>query len=214
MTKIDVAGKESLIKLDGNVRTEISDLKLNSKRKTDKKNSSKQKLKRSSSESKLALNRDGDSSDFGGSNLFKSRSSRLIDDTSLIRTYLKNQTPIRLYNSIPVQHMPPLHITNQDEVKKKFIDHKIPPVLKFKADERSIQNIVNKHSKTNFEHFFKAKNILDTVKSKYPNLINYYEANFGQKIKSIKCVDLIGKYLYENKISGDLTISFAPGLLN
>lgn len=209
MTKLDVADSESLIKLKENVKTEPN-LRLNLRQKSDKKNSGKQKLKRSSSESKLR-SRDTDSSDTFYSNLFKSKSSRLIDDTSLIKTYLKNQTPIRLYNSIPAQHMPPLHITNQDEVKKKFIDHKIPPVLKFKADQRSLQNIVNKHSKTSFEHFFKAKNILDTVKARYPNLINYYEANFGQKITSVKCVDLIGKYLNENKISGDLTISFAPG---
>ncbi|RMZ94215.1 hypothetical protein BpHYR1_004843 [Brachionus plicatilis] len=211
MTKIDATAKESLVKLERNVRTEISDLKLNLKRKSEKKNSAKQKLKRSSSESKLRYN-ESVSTDLTNSGLFKSKSYRLIDDNSLIKTYLKNQTPIRLYNSVPAQHMPPLHITNQDEVKKKFIDHKIPPVLKFKADERSLQNILSKHSKTNYEHFFKAKNILDTVKLKYPNLINYYEANFGQKITSIKCVDLIGKYLSENKISGDLTISFAPGL--
>lgn len=209
MTKIDFADRESLIKIQENVKTEPN-LKLNIRQKSDKKNSAKSKLKRSSSESKLR-NRDTDSNDTVFSSLFKSNSSRLIQDTSLIKTYLKNQTPIRLYNRIPAQHMPPLHITNQDEVKKQFIDHKIPPVLKFKADERSLQNIVNKHSKTGFEHFFKAKNILDTVKSRYPNLINYYETNFGKKIPSVKCVDLIGKYLNENKISGDLTISFAPG---
>jgi hypothetical protein len=40
----------------------------------------------------------------------------------------------------------------------------------------------------------------------------YYEANFGKKVSSETCVDIIGKYLSKNRITGDITINFAPGL--
>ncbi|CAF0909439.1 unnamed protein product [Brachionus calyciflorus] len=205
MTKIDLEKQKNLLNPLKNVtKPEIPKLDLNTK--NDK--STKKKLKRSSSESKIRLK----DPDYTDSILFKSKSSRQLDDVHLIKTFVKNQNQIRLYNSVPHQHMPPLHITNQDEVKEKFFNQKIPPILKFKADEQVLKNIVNKHSKTSYEHFFLAKNILDTVKSKYPNLVAYYEANFGERINSIQCVDLVGKYLYENKIAGDLSISFAPGL--
>lgn len=72
--------------------------------------------------------------------------------------------------------------------------------------------MLTKHSKTSFQHFFKARNILDRIKSEYPDLVSYYEANFGRRISSDLCVDIIGKYLIENKINGDISVSFAPGL--
>ena len=39
-----------------------------------------------------------------------------------------------------------------------------------------------------------------------------FEANFGPRLMSKQCVDIIAKYLTDNKISGDISINFAPGL--
>ncbi len=60
------------------------------------------------------------------------------------------------------------HITNQDEVKKNFLEEKIPPVLKFKANNIFIQGLLSHNSKAKYDHFFKAKHILDTIKKKFP----------------------------------------------
>lgn len=68
------------------------------------------------------------------------------------------------------------------------------------------------YSKPSYAYFFKAKDILDHVKGRFPSLNAYYEANFGRKINSDTCVDIIGKYLSKNKITGEITINFAPGL--
>ena len=184
----------------------------------------KMKIKRSSSESNINVNtsiniEDADgyveeiSEGGGNGKLFKSKSTRNLKSGRILQEIVKNRNTIRLYNSVPSHSMPPLHITNQAEVKKNFLEAKIPPVLKFKADQRTVQNLIIKHSKTNYDHFFKAKNILDLVKAKYAcGVVSYYEANFGKKIKSKECIELIGKYLEENKITGEMTINFAPGL--
>ena len=175
------------------------------------------KIKRSSSESNIHINNniiieDPDVIGINGK-LFKSKSTRNLKSGRILQEIVKNRNTIRLYNSVPSHSMPPLHITNQAEVKKNFLESKIPPVLKFKADQRTVQNLIIKHSKTNYDHFFKAKNILDLVKAKYSGgVVSYYEANFGKKIKSQECIELIGKYLEENKITGEMTINFAPGL--
>lgn len=173
----------------------------------------KTSIKRSSSETELIkdANRFDDSLTPG--KLFKSKSTRNFKNGKVVRSYMKNRNTIRLYDSVPHESMPPLHITNQEEAKKKFLESKIPPVLKFKADRFEVQNILKNYSKPNYQHFFKAKYILDMVKSKYPaGVYSYYEANFGKKITSKDCVDIVGRYLADNKISGDLTINFAPGL--
>lgn len=173
------------------------------------------KYKRSSSESNIRSPLESeDTSTSSNSSIFKSKSCRTLSkQVKVIHEVIKNHTTIKIYNSVPSHSMPPLHITNQEEVKKKFFESKIPPVLEFKADKRSIQNILIKHSKTNYEHFFKAKNILDLIRCKFPDgIFAYYEANFGKKITSKECVDILGKYLSENKIAGDISINFAPGL--
>lgn len=170
-------------------------------------------IKRSSSEPDLDATRLDDS--IAPGKLFKSKSTRNFKNShgKVVKSYMKNKNAIRLFDSVPHESMPPLHITNQEEAKKKFLEAKIPPVLKFKADRFEVQNILKNHSKPNYQHFFKAKYILDLVKSKYPGgIYSYYEANFGKKITSKDCVDIIGKYLTDNKISGDITINFAPGL--
>jgi hypothetical protein len=178
------------------------------------KSNKKDKIKRSSSESNINSNEVLDDPDATPSNkLFKSKSTRNIKSGKILQEIIKNRNTIRMYNSMPSHSMPPLHITNQAEVKKNFLEAKIPPVLKFKADQRTVQNLIIKHSKTNYEHFFRAKNILDLIRSKYSGgVVSYYEANFGKRIKSKECIELIGKYLEENKITGEMTINFAPGL--
>lgn len=69
-------------------------------------------------------------------------------------------------------------------MKRQFFELKIPPVLKFKADNVSVQNILFKYNKPSYSHFFKAKHILDLVKSKYNDITTYFDTNFGQKITS------------------------------
>jgi len=181
---------------------------------TSTKSDKKDKIKRSSSESNINSNQVLDDPDATpSSKLFKSKSTRNIKSGKILQEIIKNRNTIRMYNSMPSHSMPPLHITNQAEVKKNFLEAKIPPVLKFKADQRTVQNLIIKHSKTNYEHFFRAKNILDLIRSKYSGgVVSYYEANFGKRIKSKECIELIGKYLEENKITGEMTINFAPGL--
>ena len=177
--------------------------------KADKKN----KVKRSSSESNINTNEVLDDPDATPNKIYKSKSTRNIKSGKILQEIIKNRNTIRMYNSMPSHSMPPLHITNQAEVKKNFLEAKIPPVLKFKADQRTVQNLIIKHSKTNYDHFFKAKNILDLIRSKYSGgVVSYYEANFGKRIQSKECIELIGKYLEENKITGEMTINFAPGL--
>ena len=152
---------------------------------------------------------------------FKSKSLRDLNtdslksvDSKVSKNMLRNRNAIRLYDAIPAESMPPLHITNQDEVKRNFLELNLPPVLKFKADNLSVQNILTRHNKPSFHYFFRAKNILDFVKSKFHKgfVDEYFEANFGERIKSKECVDIIDEYLKLNNISGDVTINFAPGL--
>ena len=127
--------------------------------------------------------------------------------------YSKNRNTLRIYDSVPKNAMPPLHIINQDEVKKKFLESNIPPVLQFKASQKVIQGILVRYSKPNYKYFFKAKNILDIVKKKYGTDSNkFFEANFGKRVTSKDCIDLVGKYLVDNKIGGEISINFAPGL--
>lgn len=186
-------------------------------RKTNKKN----RVKRSSSETFVreqsfsSENKPSDqTSNSSTSGLFKSKSTRnLQDESTIIKEVIRNRNPIRLYSKIPKQSMPPLHITNQDVVKKNFLEAKIAPVLQFKADDRYVQSILTKHNKPSYDHFFKAKNILDLIKSRYPNgPYAYYEAMFGKKIASKECMSMIGDYLTQNKIAGEISINFAPGL--
>ena len=109
--------------------------------------------------------------------------------------------------------MPPLHILNQDEVKRKFFESNIPPILQFKASQKAIQEILVRYSKPNYKYFFKAQQILDSVKNKYGTDSNkFFEANFGKRVTSKQCIDYVGKYLVDNKIGGEITINFAPGL--
>jgi hypothetical protein len=134
-------------------------------------------------------------------------------DSTCGRIYSKNRNTLRIYDSVPKNAMPPLHIINQDEVKRKFFESNIPPVLQFKASQKVIQGILVRHSKPNYKYFFKAKNILDIVKKKYGTDSNkFFEANFGRRVTSKDCIDLVGKYLVDNKIGGEITINFAPGL--
>lgn len=179
-----------------------------------KNKTSTKRVKRSSSE--VALNNLLTTDEQIETKLFKSKSTKSLFKKSSDNTkkvFLKNRNTIRLYDRVPSHSMPPLHITNQEEVKKNFFEFKIPPVLHFKADKKVIQNILTKHNKTSFEHFFKAKNILDHVKSKFSSgIFAYYEENFGEKVSSKDCVEIIGKYLSENRITGEITINFAPGL--
>ena len=86
-------------------------------------------------------------------------------------------------------------------------------MLKFKADDTFIQGMLSNKNKAKYDHFFKAKHILDTIKNKYPNgVYSYYEANFGKRIKGDECLEIIGQYLADNKIDGEISINFAPGL--
>lgn len=187
------------------------------------------KLKRSSSElfiQKLAKSASSTSTttcdesfETNSSNkFFKSKSSRNLnteESGKLLKEYIKNHNTIRLYKSMPKQSMPPLHITNQDEVKRKFLESNVPPVLQFKADDTCVNNILSKHNKTNYNHFFKAKHILDLINSKFlssDGIFKYYEANFGKQITSQEAVEYVGKYLTDNRINGELTVNFAPGL--
>lgn len=95
-------------------------------------------MKRSSSES--AMRADGSSNN--GGELVKSNSSRNLTGTSTLKTYIKNRNAINIYGAMPDEFMPPLFITNQNEVRRKFLESNVPPVLKFKADQRSIKNIL------------------------------------------------------------------------
>jgi hypothetical protein len=88
----------------------------------------------------------------------------------------------------------------------------IPPVLKFKCDNKMLKSIILKHNKPKYQHFFKAKHILDLVKSKYQTLDTYFEANFGKRITSKQCISHVSKYMTDNRIKDDITINFAPGL--
>lgn len=145
--------------------------------------------------------------------IFKSRSSKnLAAEKPPLKTVIKNKNAINIYDRMPNEHMPPLYIINQEEVKRKFLESNVPPVLKFKGDKRAVNNILTNYNKPTYKHFFKAKHILDEVKGKFKDLGSYYQANFGKKIKSDECVELVGKYLTENRISGEITINFAPGL--
>ena len=171
---------------------------------------SKLKLKRSVSESNE--NRNDQINQLNRNKISKSKSSQNLTN-SKIRVFISNKNTIRLYDSVPADSMPPLHITNQDEVKKLFFESKIPPVLKFKADKVIVQNILTRHNKPSYTHFFKAKHILDVVKLQYPlGIHQYFEANFGKKMSSRECVGAISRYLADNKIFGDISVNFAPGL--
>jgi hypothetical protein len=88
----------------------------------------------------------------------------------------------------------------------------VPPILQFKGTERVVQDILVKHSKPNYKYFFKAKHILELIKSKYGTDSNvYFEENFGARITAKECITLIGDYLTENKIGGEISVNFAPG---
>lgn len=77
--------------------------------------------KRSASESNMRPDVESSLNLVSESDLFKSRSNRnLTNNGKLIKTYIKNQNQIRIYESVPSQHMPPLHITNQEEVKRNL----------------------------------------------------------------------------------------------
>lgn len=101
----------------------------------------KKQLKRSSSESAMRETGSSNDSDDVGFILTKSKSSRNLAGTTL-KTYIKNRNAINIYDRMPNEYMPPLFITNQNEVKKKFLESNVPPILKFKGDNRSIKNIL------------------------------------------------------------------------
>lgn len=103
----------------------------------------KRQLKRSSSETAMrGEDESTSSSSSGGFGLTKSKSSKNLAGMSSLKTYIKNRNAINIYDSMPHEFMPPLFITNQNEVKKKFLESNVPPVLKFKGDNRSIKNIL------------------------------------------------------------------------
>lgn len=174
-------------------------------------NDSKKKLKRSRSTSSfkqkepddVKLKRD----------MQKARNLKELEDAArYAKVITRHNNPIRLFDSVPNGAMPPLHIINQEEVKKKFIESKIPPVLKFRVNDDCAKKIVAKHGMPNYHYYFRAKNILEFVKAKFPSGVvdEYFEANFGPRIENKECIDIIGEYLKANKIQGDITINFAP----
>lgn len=145
---------------------------------------------------------------------FRSQSLKELDDAAkYARTILKHNYPIRLFDQVPKSSMPPLHIINQAEVKKKFIESQIPPVFQFRVDNESALKIVSKHGQPEFHYFEKAKHILDTVKEKFPSGLSheYFEANFGERVSNKEVLDIIGDYLKNNRIKSNITINFAPG---
>ena len=174
-------------------------------------NDSKKKLKRSRSTSSFKhdetkLKRD----------MQKAKNLKELENAARYAKVItrNNNPPIRLFDSVPNGAMPPLHIVNQEEVKRKFIDSKIPPVLKFRVDDDCAKKIVAKHGMPNYHYYFRAKNILEFVKAKFPSgfVDEYFEANFGPRVENKECIDIIGDYLKANKIQGgDITINFAPG---
>ena len=174
------------------------------------------KSKRSLSESLIVPEYSDQLEARGASRRLKSNSTRDLSNDNhgnSLKTYFKNNNLITIYDSVPKEHQAPLHIINQEQVKKSFLEKNIPPVLKFKADSERVKNILKNQSRARYDHFFKAKNILDMINIKFPKgVISYYEANFGKKIDSEDCVSLIGKYLKTNDIDGEIKINFAPGL--
>lgn len=127
--------------------------------------------------------------------------------------FSRNRNTLRIFENTPHSGMAPLHIINQEDVKRKFFELNIPPVLKFNGSEKAIQAILTKHNKPNFKHFFLAKNILDHVRDKYGTNINrYFEENFGKRVTSKQCINLVGNYLSDNKIGGEITINFGKKL--
>ncbi len=126
---------------------------------------------------------------------FKSESAKELDNAAkYARVIVKHNNPIRLFDQIPSSSMPALHIINQAEVKKKFFQMQIPPVLKFAVENSVAKKIVARHGLPDFEYFDKAKGILDTVKEKFPNGLSdeYYEAQFGPKVTNKEVIDIIG----------------------
>jgi hypothetical protein len=168
-------------------------------------------MKRSSSESLLLKQYQNERTDDFFPGLTKSSSMQQINDG--LKTYIKNNNQITIFSEVPRLQMAPLHITNQNEAKKKFLQSNIPPVLKFKADSQRVKILIQNQSKARYDHFFKAKHILDMICEKYPRgVYAYYESNFGKKVNSEQCVKLVGKYLSRNQIDGEIKINFAPGL--
>lgn len=173
----------------------------------------KQTSKRSSSSSNTKRSKEPDEHQLRRQQ-FKAESLAEIDKASkYARTIYKYNNPIRLFDQVPSSSQPPLHIVNQSEVKKKFLECQIPPVLKFRVDNDAAARIISKHGAPGFTYFFKAKNILDFVKAKFPSGMadDYFETNFGPKLTNKEAIDFIGEYLRINKIKGDITINFAPG---
>jgi hypothetical protein len=177
------------------------------------------KLKRSSSESLLVSEYNEVQQELAASGVRKLAKSTSVRDLNKdengnhLKTYFKNNNLITIYDSVPKEQQAPLHIINQEQEKKKFLEKNIPPNLKFKAGKDRAQFIIKNQSKVRYDNFFKAKRILDMVAERFPKgVYAYYEANFGAKIDSEECVRLVGKYLSSNNIDGEIKINFAPGL--
>jgi hypothetical protein len=174
----------------------------------------KQNLKRSASSSNVKKSKKQPDDNQLRRQQFKAESLVELDKVSkYARTIYKYNNPIRLFDQVPQSHQAPLHIVNQDEVKKKFLQSQIPPVLKFRVENDVAARIVSKHGAPGFTYFFKAKNILDFVKAKFPSGLadDYFEANFGPRMNNKEVIEFIGEYLKANKIQGDITVNFAPG---
>jgi hypothetical protein len=113
----------------------------------------------------------------------------LTRNASCGKIYAKNRNNLRIYDSMPKSAMTPLFIVNQEEVKRKFIDSKVPPILQFKGNERVVQDILIKHSKPNYKYFFRAKHILELIKSKYGTDSNaYFEGKISKLNMFFFCI--------------------------
>jgi hypothetical protein len=73
-----------------------------------------------SNEKKLLLKNDFDRKKM----LTRSDSLHDLNENNRIRVFIKNKNTIRLYDKVPTRSMAPLHIINQEEVKRKFLDLK------------------------------------------------------------------------------------------
>ena len=104
---------------------------------------------------------------------------------------------------------------NLEEQKKRFLQYGIAPKFVLRRSQHSegkadeawlVRNLIR------FDYFGEAKSVLDTVRQKYGDGMEYLNYAFGNPINYVQASEILAEYLRENNAEGEMVIYWTPEL--
>ena len=122
----------------------------------------------------------------------------------------KMKTSVRVFNEIPSQHRPALHVINLQEEKEKFLKFGKTPKFRITG---SVENFCKKKMmEIRFDYLAEARCILERVRDRYGSGDRFLDAAFGDKLTPSQASQRVLEYIKSHGLDGCLSIIWANDL--